>query len=448
MTDKRVAVVGGGVAGRSAAWLLSRRYRVTLFEANDYVGGHTNTVEVPGPDEQPMPVDTGFIVYNERNYPLLTSLFRYLGVRTQASDMSFAFSDRTADLEWAGDNLNSLFAQRRNLLRPAFWRMGRDILRFNTLGKRFVREIADETLTLGEFLDRCRAGVELRRNYLLPMAAAIWSCPQQELLEFPAQRFLKFFDNHGLMDLADRPAWRTVSGGGRSYVRRMLPELSGGHRIGLRVERVIRTPEGVRLEAGGECLGQFDEVVIATHADQALRLIDRPSFWEGTLLSGMRYQTNIAYLHTDPRLMPQRRSVWSSWNYLANPDDAPPAVSYWMNRLQGLPGNRQYFVTLNPETPPDPTTVLRRFAYDHPVFDHAAMRAQLLLPQIQGKDRLWFCGSYFGYGFHEDALRSSVELTAQLGVQAPWTETRIALSGAAARESEDLSASQPGLQPS
>ncbi len=448
MTDTRIAVVGGGIAGLSAAWLLSRRYQVTLFEANDYVGGHTNTVDVPGPDRQPMPVDTGFIVYNERNYPHLCRLFRHLDVRTQASDMSFAFSDPSIDLEWAGDSLNTLFAQRRNLLRPAFWRMGRDILRFNAMGKRFVREPSDESLSLGEFLQRTGVGRELRRNYLLPMAAAIWSCPQQELLDFPAHRFLQFFDNHGLMDLADRPAWRTVSGGGRSYVRRMLPELSGGHVTACPVRRVQRTADGIRLHGEDGELGLFDQVVIASHADQALAMIDRPTFWEGTLLSSMRYQTNAAYLHTDRRLMPRRQAVWSSWNYLANAADAPPAVTYWMNRLQRLRGDQDYFVTLNPERPPAEELTLRRFAYDHPVFDRLAMRAQGLLSRIQGRDRLWFCGSYFGYGFHEDALRSSVAVTERMGVPVPWTVDRDPLEAWPSGADERVPATHPGLQPS
>ena len=423
MHGSRIAVVGGGVAGLSAAWLLSRSHEVTLFEANDYVGGHTNTVDVPGPAGTIIPVDTGFIVYNERNYPHLAGMFRQLGIRTQQSDMSFAFSSADTGLEWAGDSFNTLFAQRHNLLNPAFWRMTADILRFNHRSKRYLREWLDDEQSLGEYLDAMGASRELRENYLLPMAAAIWSCPQHDMLAFPAYRFLRFFNNHGLIDLFNRPRWRTVSGGAREYVRRMLPEISGGYVTGMPIRRIQRTQAGVRLHGERGEIGSFDQVVVAAHADQALGMLDQPHFWERTLLSSFTYQPNDAWLHTDPALMPQLRKVWASWNYLANPADAPPAVTYWMNRLQALPGQTDYFVTLNPDTPPDPGQVLRRVSYDHPVFDNAAMRAQRMLHRLQGRDRIWFCGSYFGFGFHEDALKSSVDICLAMGAEIPWTTT-------------------------
>ena len=405
----------------TAAWLLSKAHQVTLFEANHYVGGHTNTVDVQGPGDDSIPIDTGFIVYNERNYPHLTGMLRHLDVESRDSDMSFSFSSAQTGLEWAGDSLNTVFAQRHNLFRPAFWRMTADIVRFNRLSKRYLQETPDDELTLGDYLEYTETGPALRDHYLLPMAAAIWSCPQHDMLAFPAQRFLKFFNNHGLIDLFNRPVWRTVANGARQYVRRMLPGISGGHETDMPIKRIVRTEKGVRLYGQHGELGEFDQVVVAAHADQALEMLDRPHFWEHTLLSSFGYQPNDAWLHTDSTLMPRMPRVWSSWNYLANAGDAPPAVSYWMNRLQGLPGSRDYFVTLNPEREPAPDTVLRRFSYDHPVFNTAAMRAQRMLHQIQGRDRIWFCGSYFGYGFHEDALRSAVEVGRALGITEPWT---------------------------
>lgn len=421
MGEQRIAVVGGGISGLGAAWLLARGHHVTLIEAQDAVGGHTNTVDCPTP-QGTVPVDTGFIVYNERNYPHLTALFERLRVPTHASDMSFAFSARDIDLEYAGDNLRTLFAQRRNLLRPAFWRMTADILRFNRAANARLDEGLDESATLGELLDELDMAEPFRRYYLLPMSAAIWSCPQDEMLAFPAERFLRFFRNHGLIQLADRPRWRTVAGGGREYLRRMLP---GIQRVitGTPVRRVERGPRQVSIYGDGGLIGHFDQVVIGAHADQALAMLERPSFWERTLLGAFRYQDNVAWLHGDRALMPRRRAVWSAWNHLTQDvreGDCPVAVSYWMNRLQPLATDAGIFVTLNPPRAPAAESTHRRIVYQHPVFDHGAVRAQRLLPRIQGRDRIWFCGSYFGYGFHEDGLRSAVDVARRLGIAAPW----------------------------
>ncbi|MCK8516617.1 FAD-dependent oxidoreductase [Methylonatrum kenyense] len=416
----RIAVVGGGISGLSAAWLLSRRHEVMLFEANDYIGGHSNTVDVPGPGSTPVAVDTGFIVFNERNYPHLTGLLQTLGVVTRSSDMSFGFSDRRSGLEWAGDNLNSLFAQRRNLLNPGFIAMTLDILRFNRAGKRFLRMRGGDAMSLGEFLREIGAGSALRDHYLLPMAAAIWSCPPDTMLDFPARRFLHFFDNHGLIDLRNRPQWQTVLNGSREYVRRMRPAISGGSHCNTPVRRVRRKAGAVELFGDQGSLGEYDQVVLASHADQALAMIEEPGFWEAKLLGSIRYQRNEAWLHRDPGLMPSSGRVWSSWNYLAGNGQSQACVSYWMNRLQELQTNQQWFVTLNPPEPPAEALVFRRMDYDHPVFDMTAMRAQEMLPQIQGQDRIWFCGSYRGYGFHEDALRSAVEVAAAFDIHPPW----------------------------
>lgn len=423
MERRRIAVVGGGVAGTGAAWLLARRHDVTLLEAEPRIGGHTHTVTCELP-EGPVPVDTGFIVYNEPNYPQVTALFDHLRVPTQPSEMSFAFAATDLDLEYSGSGLGGLFAQRRNLLRPGFWRMVRDILHFNgEAGRRLTLGLPAD-LALGELLDELGLGAAFRRYYLLPMSAAIWSCPQDVMLRFPAQSFLRFFHNHGLIQLRDRPQWRTVSGGGRQYLERLR---AGIQRVvtSTPVRRVVRGDdrEGVVLLGDQGELGRFDDVVIAAHADEALAMLDRPSVLERSLLGAFGYQGNDAWLHTDARLMPRRRPVWSSWNHVtrrATDGSRPVSVTYWMNRLQNLPTATDLFVTLNPLHEPAPETLVRRQHYAHPVFDRAAMRAQRLLPMIQGRDRVWYCGSYHGYGFHEDAFASAVGIAERLGAPAPW----------------------------
>lgn len=425
MHQGRIAVIGGGIAGLGSAWLLARRYDVTLFERNDYIGGHSNTVDAPAGGGRSTPVDTGFIVYNEPNYPHLTALFDDLAVPTRASDMSFAFSCAAADVEYAGDNLNTLFAQRRNLLRPQFWRMARDILRFNADARRRLNAGLPESLTLGAYLHQLGVSRVFMEHYLLPMSAAIWSCPQAQMLAFPASRFLRFFEQHGLISLTNRPRWRTVEGGAREYVRRMTAQI-GAVVSNTPVRRVARGTSGVTLYGDNGPLGRFDEVIVATHADEALAMLDAPTEAERRVLGAFRYQPNEAVLHTDTAAMPRRRGVWSSWNHMSDGfgADRPVAVTYWMNRLQGLTTKEPLFVTLNPLTPPDPARVIRRMSYDHPVFDQAACRAQQLLPEIQGRDGVWYAGSYAGYGFHEDALASAVHVAGALGVQAPWQKHR------------------------
>ncbi len=426
MQTSRIAVVGGGIAGLSAAWVLSARHDVTLFEADGRVGGHSNTVDVPGPGNSPLGVDTGFIVYNERNYPGFSAMLSHLGVDTQESDMSFAYSSARTGLEWAGDSLGTLFAQRSNLFRPAFWRMLADILRFNRRSRQALDELPEDERSLGEFLAAMDAGRELTEHYLLPMAAAIWSCPRQEMLATPAHRLLRFFDNHGLIDLFNRPRWRTVTGGSRQYIKRMLPGISGSHVTGTPIRRLAPHREGVRLYGDAGELGTFDQVVVAAHADQALAMLENPGFWQSTLLSAFDYQANDAWLHTDTGHMPVRRTIWASWNYMDGPPEAAPAITYWMNRLQRLPGPVDYLVSLNPQTPPDPASVLGRFHYRHPIFNQAASRAQGMLQHLQGRNRIWFCGSYFGHGFHEDALNSSLDVCRRMGVLPPWARPRAA----------------------
>jgi predicted NAD/FAD-binding protein len=394
-----------------------------LFERNDYFGGHTHTLLVEEGGGRRVPVDTGFIVYNEPNYPHLTGLFDVLGVKTRDTDMSFAASVGDPPLEYAGSDLNSLFAQRRNLLSRPFLAMVWDILRFNRLCKEKLRGEGLGDQTLGDVLDEQQFGDRFRDHYLLPMAAAIWSCPPQTMLDFPAASFARFFENHGLLDLRDRPQWKTVRGGSHTYVDRMLEDLGPRVSSGDPVASVRREGGKVSITlASGVELG-FDQVVLACHADEALALLADPLPVEQEILSRFAYHPNRAVLHTDQRLMPRSRRVWSSWNYLASQgEDRVDGVSvtYWMNRLQGLETDKNYFVSLNPLQEPGEGSLIAEMTYHHPVFDADAMNAQQRLCEIQGRDRLWYTGSYFGYGFHEDALRASVELAERFGVGAPW----------------------------
>jgi predicted NAD/FAD-binding protein len=426
MTD-RICVVGSGIAGLASAWLLSQRHDVVLVEKNGYFGGHTNTLEVQE-DERSVPVDTGFIVYNTRNYPMLVRLFERLGVATRESDMSFAASIGPGRIEYAGDNLRTIFAQPRNALSPRFLRMLVDILRFNRRCRTCLERPSSggsgfDGRSLGKFLADERLGDGFRDHYLLPMAAAIWSCPPDTMLDFPAESLARFFDNHGLLSVLERPLWRSVVGGSQAYVKKISADLGPERMIQDAAVAVRRTESGVRVELASGTAIDTDQAVLACHADQALALLEQPTADEARLLGKFRYQPNRTLLHTDAALMPERRQVWSAWNYLADDragGSSAVSVTYWMNKLQGLDTDRDYLVSLNPLREPDPAKVIAEMTYDHPVFDQAAMDAQRELSGLQGADRLYFCGSYFGYGFHEDALRSAVDVASRLDVDTGW----------------------------
>jgi predicted NAD/FAD-binding protein len=426
LTEK-IAVVGTGIAGMASAWLLSQRSEVLLIDKNNYVGGHTNTVNVNHPEGNTFTaVDTGFIVYNEPNYPHLVGLFDTLGVVTRPTSMTFSASILDSGLEYAGNNLDTLFAQRRNLISPRFLKLVYDIVKFNKHAKALIQQDhARENLTLGDFLSELKIGQAMQNDYLLPMAAAIWSCPPQQMRAFPAKSFSQFFNNHGLLNINDRPQWRTVVGGSQRYVEKLLATFPGKVITGNGAKQVERDTDIVTLtlEDGQEhCV---DQVVFATHADEALALLSKPSEQEKAVLSSFRYQNNDTYLHTDSALMPKHRKVWSCWNYLAEKSGEPlpsVSVSYWMNALQGLDHSQDYFVSLNPIQTIDPDKIIQHIHYMHPVFDTQAMASQPLLASLQGQNRTWFTGSYFGYGFHEDALRSAVDVAKALGVSIPWEE--------------------------
>jgi uncharacterized protein len=427
MADSRIAVVGSGIAGLSAAWLLSRRHAVTLFEANDYLGGHTNTVDVTL-DGLTHPVDTGFLVFNDRTYPNLIALFRYLGVREVDSEMSFSVRLDDEGIEWAGSSVATVFAQKRNLVRPEFWSMLGDILRFNREASGLARGVLDPSYTVARFLDERRFGRPFRDWYLLPMAAAIWSCPTEQMLAYPARTFFRFCQNHGLLQIANRPQWRTVVGGGREYVRRLAAYIDD-IRLASPVRCVRRRDALVEVETERRGVEHFDHVVLACHSDQSLRLIADASAAEADLLGNVRYEPNVALLHTDADFLPRSREAWSAWNYHAargHPAKRPVSVSYLINKLQPLPFTSPVIVTLNPTAAPRPESILGRFEYAHPAFDGPAIEAQHKLHAIQGRRRTWFCGAWTGYGFHEDGLKAGLTVANALGCFAPWQAEEVA----------------------
>lgn len=419
---RRVAVVGAGISGLSAAWLLSPKVSVTLYEGEKRLGGHSNTVLVPTKDGI-LPVDTGFIVYNERNYPNLVALFNEIGVQTVASNMSFAASLEGGKLEYSGSGLNGLIGQRGNVLRPRFWRMIRDILRFYRDAPALLLRADLHGVSLGEYLDRNDYAPAFIEDHLLPMGAAIWSTTAREMRDYPLLAFVRFFSSHGLLSLDDRPKWRTVLGGSREYVQRLSANLEDV-RSGVEVASISRENDRVVITDTAGNADAFTDVVIATHADQALGLLADPDDEERALLGAFRYTDNQAVLHTDENLMPKRRRVWSSWNYIGESSDEnaqPLCVTYWMNRLQNLDRRHPLFVTLNPTREIAPAKVIGRYSYTHPLFDQRALDAQQQLWRLQGRRHTWFCGAYFGYGFHEDGLQSGLAAAESVAhVRRPW----------------------------
>ena len=413
---KRIAVIGSGISGLASAYFLRRAHEVVLFESGAYLGGHTNTVDITV-EGISHPVDTGFLVYNKNTYPNLIALLAELEVGSYGTDMSFGVSMDEGRLEWAGTNLDTVFAQRSNLLSPAFLLMLKDILRFNKAAQSYLQS----SQSLGELLHTERYGKMFCDVYLLPMAAAIWSCSPGEILKYPVSSFVRFCLNHSLLQVNERPQWQTVQGGGREYVRK-IAALLDDIRLNTAVQSVRREADGVLVgtASGSE---HFDAVVFATHAPQTAALLADASAAERAVLGAVRYQANRAYLHTDLALMPRRKKVWSAWNYIGGREQdgqRPVCVSYLLNKLQQLPFSTPVMVTLNPTTPPDPYKVYGEFNYEHPVFDHPAIAAQQQLAGIQGSNRCWFAGAWTGYGFHEDGLKSALRVVHDFGLAPAW----------------------------
>lgn len=414
-----IAIIGTGISGLGAAYLLHPQHTITLYEKGDYVGGHSRTLDVKT-SRGTVPVDTGFIVFNHRNYPNLVGLFQHAGVGYEKSDMSFAASIASGWMEYGTRDLKSVFAQRQNLLRPTFWRMIADVFRFQKQALRYLD--AAPHVTLGQCLDELKMGDWFRRYFILAMGGAIWSSPLDQMLHFPARSFVRFFHNHGLLTVNDQPQWYTVTGGSREYVKKITAPFKDRIRLNDGVTSVVYDTHGVVVQShrGTE---RYDQVIFACHADQALALLKNPTEAQRTLLSRVRYQPNKVVLHGDVSFMPKNRDCWASWVYLSEQrqdKNNSVSLSYWMNNLQNLRDVPPIIVTLNPSRMPAADTVYNQHVFEHPVFDTGAIETQSQLDTIQGEHHMWFCGAWTRYGFHEDGLSSGVAVAQKLGAKVPW----------------------------
>ena len=416
----RIAVVGSGISGLSAAWLLDKEHDVMLFEKESRFGGHAHTVEVKeNTDASPVAVDSGFIVYNSLNYPNLIGLFDALDVETQATNMSFGLSLSNRSFEYAG-SLKGLFAQPLNWLKPSYWRLLRDLFRFYKTASNEV-ESGPHGETLEQLMIRMRMGQVFIDNHLLPMAAAIWSCPAQTVMQFPARSFIKFMNNHKLLDFSGRPTWRTVTGGSRNYVSKIIRHLGKKARCNVSINKIQRSENGVTIFIDGEAPQYFDKIILAAHANESLALLNDASQDEHDILSQFGFQENKVILHSQASYMPQRKAAWSAWNYLSNKNAQKElCVTYWMNKLQSLPEKFPLFVTLNPFSTSPIENPHREFSYSHPIFNQNAIEAQNTLNEIQGPSHTYFCGAWTRYGFHEDGILSAVAIAKSFDISIPW----------------------------
>lgn len=413
----KIAIIGAGISGLGAAYLLNPHHDITVFEKNEYIGGHSRTIDIATKGGT-VPVDTGFIVFNDWNYPNLLGLFGKLGVPYHKSEMSFGVS---IGLEWLEYSSNGMFVQKKNLFRPAYWRMIFDIIKFNKRAELYLDK--DPSITLGQCLDELNMSEWFRRYYLLAMGAAIWSCPISTILDFPAATYVRFFKNHGLLNINRRPQWYSVEGGSREYVRRLTSGFADRIKVNTPVKSVSTNADGVDIVDAMGNSHHFDQVIFACHPDEAMEMIAAPDESLKAVVGQFRYQENHIVVHSDTSFMPANRGCWASWIYLNDtPFDEKPVVSltYWMNNLQTLDTDTPVLVTLNPGRRPAQSAIYNEHVFSHPVFDEAAIRAQKRLTEIQGKNGLWFCGAYQRYGFHEDGLLSAVTIARQIGVTIPW----------------------------
>ena len=422
-TRKNIAIIGSGISGLGIAYILTTQvdYDFTIYEKNDYIGGHSRTVEI-NTTQGKIPVDTGFIVFNYRNYPLLTSLFSHLNIPVEKSNMSFGVNIDNGWLEYGTQGLSGIFAQKSNLINFRFWRMIADIFKFNRRARGYLE--CDSTITLGQCLSELKMGDWFRKYYLLAMGGAIWSTPIERMLQFPARTFLRFFENHGLLSIKDQPQWYTVKGGSREYIKILTAKFADRILLDCGAVKVIRDEVGVQVIDYKGNNDHYDAVIFACHSDQALKLIENPSTEEQTILANLRYQQNRVVLHSDISFMPKRKNAWASWVYLSEYsriNSAQMCLSYWMNNLQPLQTDTPIIITLNPSRKPEKSLIYDEYWFEHPVFDESAIIAQEKIEDIQGKDRFWFCGAYQRYGFHEDGLLSAINLAKRMGIKPSWT---------------------------
>lgn len=414
-----IAVIGGGVAGIVAAYLLQRKYNVTLYEKNNYIGGHTNTVTIRDGPDRGTPVDTGFIVLNDQTYPLFNRFLSQINVSISKTDMSFSYTDRKTGLQYASMDFDGIFAQRENLLNPSFWSLLRGIVKFNHVTRKRLHEGTLVGLTLREHLEKEGIGKKVAKEFVLPMAGAIWSAPDSRIAEFPAETFARFYENHGLLSLTEHPQWHYINGGSQTYVQAFLKEFKGNAISDCEISAVRRMESKVGVTRLGGAEELFDRVVIATHADEALKILSDPSPDESRLLSAWTYSQNDTFLHRDTAFMPENRRAWASWNYIREADatdDAPVTLTYDMTRLQRLNTQDRYCVTLNPGKAVSTEHLILKLHYAHPVYNFASLATQSELAGLNGRNNTFFCGSYFGYGFHEDAVKSAVAVGHLLGI--------------------------------
>ena len=402
----KIAIVGSGISGSTAAYLLSESHDITVYEKNDYMGGHVNTVDVDV-DGKKFAIDTGFIVFNDKTYPNFMKLLHDIGQETQNSTMSFSVKNENINLEYNGSSLNGLFSQRANIFRPSFLRMIRDIIRFNK--NRYSSENKNLSISIDEFLEKNNYSNDFTNNYLLPMASSIWSAKQDEILNMPVRFLLRFFDNHGLLQLKDRPQWMVIKGGSKEYLKKLSKKYMSKVHLSSRVTAIYRNDDFVEIDLDNGSKAKFDYVFIATHSDQALKILNNPSQDEINILSKIRYQENVATLHTDSSFMPKSKRCWASWNYYVSGGNSKRVnLTYCMNILQDLTSKTNFLVTLNDDGRIDRKKTIKTFNYHHPIFDNAAVKAQKEFPKINGSNRTFYVGAYWGNGFHEDGVQSAI----------------------------------------
>ncbi|QIW09618.1 FAD-dependent oxidoreductase [Francisella sp. LA112445] len=416
---EKIAVIGSGISGLALSYLLKDKYEVTLYEKNNYFGGHARTLEV-----QNLPIDTGFIVFNYHTYYHLSRLFKHLDVPVAESNMSFGVSIKNGAFEYGSSSFKSLFAQKSNLLKPSYYKMIKDILKFNKISNEHLEKgTLNENITLKEYLDNINVGTWFRDYYLLAMGACIWSTPLEKMYEFPALSFIRFFSNHGLLTTTKPVQWYTVKGGSKTYVDKIIKELESANVKFAPMAKVVSRSDKISITDNQNSINEFDKVVFACHSNEVLELLDDPNQNEKELISAIKYQPNTVILHTDDAIMPKRKTAWSSWNYLsAETKDKRNVVSlsYWMNNLQPLNTDTDYFVTVNPDQKPDQKKIINEHVFEHPVFDKKAIQAQQQIDKIQGVNNTYFCGAYLRYGFHEDGILSAVNVASKLGIGTPW----------------------------